>query len=226
MRLYFPYLNKDIPLGEDAPTVLVLENKRVFRQTLLGFESETVDESLTFSKNYEPFEFRKKGWFLPDPLDVDLENKKLMQKIYRWLEEAANGEFCTELGELREALVCFGDKLAGFCDFDCGYQFDIEAAAIIKLLQFRIDREKVGPAEALLTFMRQTAKYLKTEIFVTANLHLYFEKEELESFFETLALDHIRLLCLEQTLPETSGELYIIDKDLCVIDKGVDRDYN
>lgn len=57
MRLAFGEYMKDFELVDDKINVLVIENKPLFRKVATSFHTHTSDELMTFSKNFEPFEF-------------------------------------------------------------------------------------------------------------------------------------------------------------------------
>ena len=54
----FTYLNSPIEFEEDKIPVLVIENKKLFRDVLFSFTTETQDEYFTFSKDFKPDKFR------------------------------------------------------------------------------------------------------------------------------------------------------------------------
>lgn len=61
-------------------------------------------------------------------------------------------------------------------------------------------------------------------MFVISNLYVYFSIEEISEIYKTLLLNHINLLIIEQNIPPHSQNyesVYIIDNDLCQIDKEV-----
>lgn len=221
MTFHFEYLKNTVELTDENVVVLAIENKKLLRNVICSFEQNNVEEYFVFSKDFTPIEFSKAGIYISDPLNVDLESKKLSGKISSYLETAANEEFPEMLFNLKRNLVEFGDLLRNFCDFDCDFNFDVETSGIIKLLQFKIGSIDNTPEELLIMYIVLVSKYLKTEVFVIPFLHTYFDDEELKKIYETLALNHITLLLLEPVgtnsfLPRE--KYYIVDKDLCEID--------
>lgn len=115
------------------------------------------------------------------------------------------------------------DKLKAFCDFDCEYSDETDTSAIIKLMGFRFSAESSSLLECFVNYLKLSAKYLKTKIFVAANICLYFSPNEISELLKALALEHINFLMLENSEPQRlcDGEkLYVVDNDLCVIDDG------
>ncbi len=67
MMYAYKYLNDAVSFEEGKIQVLVIENKKIFRQALRSFYDDTIEELFTFSENFEPFDFSKRGYFIPDP---------------------------------------------------------------------------------------------------------------------------------------------------------------
>lgn len=63
MMFSYKYLNDTVEFSNGKISVLVIENKKIFRQTLSSFFDDTVEEFFTFSQDFKPFDFNKKGNF-------------------------------------------------------------------------------------------------------------------------------------------------------------------
>lgn len=225
MMVSFTYLNSPIEFEEDKIPVLVIENKKLFRDVLFSFLAEMQEEYFTFSKDYKPFEFNKLGYFISNPINLDFKNKKLMTKINSFLSLTVNNEFAEELVNVNQSIFTLADKLVSMSSFDLTYdETSVDAAALIKLLSFQINTNEQSLCELLISVILFMSKYLKTEVFVISNLYVYFSIEEISEIYKTLLLNHINLLIIEQNIPPHSQNyesVYIIDNDLCQIDKEV-----
>lgn len=224
MMIHFEYLKNEIVFDDEKIQLLVIENKELFRSVLLVFEQENADDMFVFSDNLSPFEFSKYGCFIPTPLFVDFQNKKLVSKLNSFLAEAANNEFQQEFAGLKSNIMSFAEQLGNFSDYDFEWCDDIDASSIVKLLQFKIDCQSQSPLELFVTYVLLLSKYLGVKIFVVANLHMYFTDAELSEVYKTLLLYHINLLAVEPSAPNCCNALesvHIIDSDLCYIDSNI-----
>lgn len=222
MMISFKFLDNCIESKDGIFPVLVIENKKLFRNVVCAFESENAEEYFVFSKDFKPVEFNKMGIFVSNPLNVELDGRKLLTKINSYLEDVANTEYETQLAQAKQALMVLADLLSCFGDFDCEYNNDITTAEIVKLLQFKVGKEENTPEELLVTYLKLVSKYLKTELFVVPNLHLLFTDEEIALIYETLSVNYINLLsleCLEPMKKHDCEDFFIVDKDLCEIDR-------
>ncbi len=174
-----------------------------------------------FSKNFIPFEFEGKGLYISNPLNPDINNKKLMAKINNYLEHVLEDDYYEILSKIKMDLSVLGNTLSRECDFDFEYNENIDTMSIIKLLEFKITKGTDNITEVLIRFILLVSKYLKVEIFVLPNMHLYFEANELAEMYRSFVLNGIKVLCLDCVSGQKAleNELYhIVDNDLCCID--------
>lgn len=224
MRAKFSYMDECIEIGDGVFPVLVIENKKLYREVLSSFLTSCEENYFVFSENFKPFEFPKYGCFISDPIFVDLNSRKLLGKLDGYMQQTANEEFAEETAEVKAAIARLADKLATFCDFDCEYSDETDTSAIIKLIDFRFSAESDSVLQNFADFLKLSAKYLKTKVFVAANISLYFSPDEISSLLKELSLEYINLLMVENTAPKAprDGEkVHIVDDDLCVIDDGI-----
>ena len=223
MRAAFSFLSEPIYFGENPIQLLVLENKKLFRQVCDAFQHELEENYFIFSKDYNPFSFAKKGMFLSDPLRLPLRDKKLLTKTNAELENIANEKMYLELLELQEHLMAFAERLSAETEFAFSFTDEISASSWLKLLDFTPRyEERESDLENMLLFLQLCQKYLGIQCFVLTNLYVYFTPEELEPFLKSAALHQISLLLLESSIPAaiSVAQISIVDKDLCeIVDK-------
>ncbi len=223
MKCLFKLSDEPINFEKSCVHTLIIENKKLLRNVLTSFEFGDSEEYFVFSENFTPFDFDKKGFFIGNVLNVDLNNKKLSTKINGYLEKIANEELYVELSEVKSALLNLGDALSDFTDYEFSFKQDFDALSVVKFLDFTLCRDEYTEEEIFLKFISLLAKYLGIKVFVTSNLFLYFDKEELKQIFEIFALNNIFILDIEGYNPDCLKECcdyHIIDNDLCSIDSG------
>ncbi len=221
MMCLFKFSAAPISFEESCIHTLVMENKRLFRHVLTSFEFSSCEDFFVFSENFEPFDFEKKGCFIGNVLNVDVNNKKLSAKINGYLESLINAELPEKTGNVKTALYNLGEALSDYTDYDFCFRQDFDALTIVKLLDFKLCRDEYTEQEVFIKYVNMLLKYLGTKVFVTVNLFLYFDEDELRNIFETLAINNIYVLNLEGFNPECLKDLccfHIIDSDLCSID--------
>ena len=221
MMLSYEYLNDTVKLSNGKIPVLVIENKKIFRQALRSFLDDTVEELFTFSQDFKPFDFNKRGFFISNVIDLDFQNKKLLNKINLLMQQTAVNECCEDLASIQTLLINLFDKLNEMYDFEYDSNFEIDYSSILKLFQFNIDTSLRELPELLISYIILLNKYLKFDLFVLHSLYDFFDDNELEGIYETLSLSHINVLILSSSKPRHISkfeEIHILDSDLCIID--------
>ena len=212
MMLSYEYLNDAVELSNSKIPVLVIENKKIFRQALRSFLDDTVEELFTFSQDFKPFDFNKRGFFISNAIDLDFQNKKLVNKINSLMQKTAVNECGEDLASIQTLLINLFDKLNKMYDFEYDSNFEIDYSSILKLLQFNIDTSSHDLPQLLISYIILLNKYLKFD---------FFDNNELEGIYETLSLSHINILILSSSKPQHISkfeEIHILDPDLCIID--------
>ena len=182
---------------------------------------DTVEELFTFSQDFKPFDFNKRGFFISNAIDLDFQNKKLVNKINSLMQKTAVNECSEDLASIQTLLINLFDKLNKMYDFEYDSNFEIDYSSILKLLQFNIDTSSHDLPQLLISYIILLNKYLKFDLFVLHSLYDFFDNNELEGIYETLSLSHINILILSSSKPQHISkfeEIHILDPDLCIID--------
>lgn len=215
------YLKDAVRFEEGLIPVIVVENKRIFRKILLSFFDGSIEEQFTFSQDFKPFDFDKRGFFVANILELNFQNKKLTSKINSIMQQTAINDYFEDLILIKAQLVQLFDKLNQDFDFEYDSSFEIDFPSILKLLQFNIDISCRDLSELLVSYILLLNKYLNFDLFVLHSIYDYFDYDEIEKIYKTLTPYHINILVITSSKPEHYSEfeeLHIIDSDLCVID--------
>lgn len=220
IRLAFGEYERDFELFDDKVNILAIESKPLFRRVLLGFYSQTSDELMTFSKNFEPFEFEKVGIFISDPINPNPDFKKLISQINKRAEKLANEQLFELLQKAKESLLLLGDGISDLLDYNFSYCEDITASSLVKLLNFKVNTGELGEAERILKYLELMREYCKTNLFVLFGLARSFNEEELSELLDSVIMKHFCVLIIEPQAVSFGEKtaVHIIDKDLCCID--------
>lgn len=223
MRMLYKLMSNPVQFHNSNIKLLVIENKAQFRNTILSLSANDEENFFVFSKDYKPLDFSKSVRFIGDVLFFNLSDKKLMNKINSDLEYLCNTKYFDEISEIKELCTKLCYNLCEEKDFDFSFNDEIETSAFIKLFLFSPNNDSSNIYEKLLLYINLVNKYLGIKCFVTQNLHIYFDDEELSLLYNTLIAHDIYLVNIENVLPtciNSFEEVIIIDKDLCeVIDK-------
>ncbi len=212
--------NTEIKFDKHCFHTLVVENPTLLRNITYSFYEETPEYFFVFSKNYEPFEFRKKGLYLPSAVNLNVNNKKVLAKINAQLECFLTNELYAEFYDIKSRFSLLAEKLIQYSDYVVDCDYDITPKDIVKLLGVELSRGENDFDEILIRYVGLVREYLGVSLIVVSDLHRFFSKDELDSIFKTLLLNEICLLCVESIQPGNLSQyeqVHIIDNDLCEI---------
>ena len=214
----FEYLTQTIDLSPGI-THLIIENKKLFRKTLLSLATDEGGDLFVVSEDFRPFDFKKKVFYFSDVLNISLSDKKISNKIISELESVTNELYLESLNDIKLQLLDLAEKLSFYFDYDYSYTDNLETSSLLKLLEFRVRDDSSGSLESLVLCVRILQKYLGIRLVMVRNLSLYYTAEEiseLNSTFESIGFPLVNIEC-NAPMRDMSGKFVIIDEDLCQV---------
>lgn len=214
----FEYLTQTIDLCPGI-TYLIIENKKLFRNTLNALAADEGEELFVISEDFKPLDFKKKVFYFSDILNVALNDKKINNKIISELESVANEVYLESLSDIKLRLLNLAEKLSFHFDYDYSYTDNLETSALLKLLEFRIRDDSSDSLESLVLCVRILQKHLGVRLIMIRNLSLYYTTQEISALESTFQSIGFPLIDLECSVPQgiASGKFVIIDEDLCQV---------
>ncbi len=200
---------------------LVIENKTLLRNITFSFHNEIPEDYFVFSDNYVPFEFCKKGIYVPNVIGFEMNNKKLMTKINVELERILNNELSEDFFDVKSRLLNLAERLVQESDFDIDCSYEINPRDIVKLFSMEIARQDNDFAYDFIRYIQLFVQYLGISLVVVSEIHNYFDKEELDLIFNTLLLSEVQVLCIESMQPNSPSryeKIHVIDSEFCEIE--------
>ena len=101
MMVSFKHLSKPMRFGNTNVNVLVLENKKVFRDAFLFLSSDDENNAFVFSENFEPLDFKRDICFIKNSLLLDFKEKRLQTKINSDMSKILNEVYFDEFEKLQ-----------------------------------------------------------------------------------------------------------------------------
>lgn len=214
----YKFLTNPIVIDNGIYT-LVLENKELYRNTIVSLLNDKGSDLFVISENYNPYDFNKNTYFINDILSFDVSDKKLMTKVNADLTKTANDLYYEELISAKSLILEFAEKLAFEFDYDFSFNEDIDATAIIKMLNYKVRDESESVLDSFLLMIKLLKKYTKIKLIICCNLSLYFLKSEILALTEMVKAMDIKILNIENYFSDSfeKNNVLIIDNDLCEI---------
>lgn len=221
MMISYKYLAEPMVFDNKNINILVLENKAVFREAYLSLSSNEENNGFVFSENFEPLDFQKNVCFVQNALLFDFKNKRLQNKINSDMAQMINEVYFVEFEKLQSLLSQLVCKFSENFDFEFFSSAEITPQSIVKFLSFEPKFDNAdSPLDNLLFYIELFSKYLDIKCFVTFDLFVYYDSNELSELFKSLKLKNIFLLDIENKAPCCKTDDFvvsIVDVSLCSI---------
>ncbi len=218
MKFLFKYMSEPFDFSKSNAVTLVIENKKLFRQTILSVSENDCDEMFVFSENFKPIDFSKSVKYIDSVLTFEFSDRKMMTKVNSFFENLCNTKYFSEISEIKSLCVNLCCELSKENDYDFQFCESIETLALVKLFSFAPTDDSDDNVGHLLRYFKLMKEYLGIKCFIVQNLHIYLENDECKNLLESVAMYEIYLLNLENSVPKEFSEyekLVVIDNDLC-----------
>jgi len=223
MKLINEDLNNEIIFEENKVNLLVVENKNKFVefiQEIIKQINGNEGKFSLFDKNTE-LKIHNKVDIIKDIFDLDINNKKILNKIYHELEELSiDSEFLLETKNMESNLLKYIYYLIEKYDYPLEIVEELDLKEIFKLLSVKLSLCFSNKIEEILEYIDLVSRILKKEIFVLVNFHIFLEKDDIVALCRECFYKKIKLLFVENQKPDiinNEEKLFIIDNDLCEI---------
>ncbi len=105
-------------------------------------------------------------------------------------------------------------------DYDNSYSPLTEPDGLLRILDYRPNRETMSMPEQLLEYLRMQRAFFGKRLFILFGLKAIISQDELEGLLRSIRYEKLDVLLLDayQRGPAAEGEaLTIIDEDLCIL---------
>lgn len=201
---------------------LVIESPKYLSNVLaeLKGQSEGGYGQFVLSENNKELKLSEKMELILDPFDLNLNNKKVLTKLYKDLQEILLDE--VNYKETNEVL-CEVRRLLGKANEESEHMLDYSdenrLEELFKAFDVRLYEENCDLMQQILEYCDVMQKYCKTDVFIFVNLKSYVCEEDLEEMYVEFIYKQINVLLIEQVERKRLKleVTQIIDKDLCEI---------
>ncbi|SHF11691.1 CRISPR-associated protein Csn2 [Alkalibacter saccharofermentans DSM 14828] len=222
MRLINIELGINIEIIENRVNVLVIEHpftlRSVVEDILKQIEGEDGDFVLSDKNRVLPIS--KHIELVLNPFALDLNSKKIQNKLFQEIKLYAEEKLIVETNELNKKILEFLEMSLLNQSYSLGYDFELDFQNLLKLYHVGFKEDEKGFVELLIEFIRIQSNLLGAKAIVFLNLKSFLSENELNQLYEFAFYSKINLILLENLFRnKIHGEsVVIIDSDRCVIE--------
>ena len=216
--------HRQIELEENVIHTLVFENKLYYREIILELlkQHKGLEGNFVLSEKNREIAFDKNSYFISDLFNIDINNKKILTKVYATLQKQVE-EDIIEYNQLTSVIKRYFERLIFNNNLDLEQDEEIDVMALLKLGDFKIYFEESNYLEKIIKYMRILIDLCGVKVIFLIGLHSIFNEEEIKKFYKEICLNKINIVNIEtQQCNNNSSEeykevVYIFDKENCEI---------
>ncbi len=221
MRIVCKDFGIDYIFSDNMICELVLDSADVFRSFLceLHHQFETAEDFLILSSNDKELVLNKSAEIVSDPFGIDLNNKKLIGRIYQDLISESKELKAEKVYEVQNMLENYIMELCDNSEYSITYDHDPDFAGILRSFNVRVDTEDFDVINRLVSYIRLVHRVLHTSLFIFVNVRDFLNDDMMELFYRSIRKEEIYIFMIERQEYKKMDwiDRMIIDSDLCLI---------
>lgn len=202
--------------------VFAVENSNEYLKVLQEIFNETngIENSDFVLSDYgETLKFSKAAIFIYDYLNLDINNRKIINEINaQVLELLKNHDNTEDFFKINQIFIEINDKLINEFDFKLNYDSELTSDKFIKLSNYHIDLE-ANLADRIVSYIKIYSCLKDIKLVIFTGLFEIFSKEEIDKIIKQIEYFDLKCLLIEPCMKyefKSFGRI-IIDEDLCEI---------
>lgn len=221
MKVYIPQIDAEIPFLENIAQVLIIEKRELYSDILMSFwkQCNGAEGKIILSEDDKFLQLNKKSIFIINPFELDCNEKKIINSLYKELETIISEKFALEFLEQKGSNVSLIEKISEESPYPLEYNMDIGIIDYLKLYNVKLQIDEGTLLEKIIDYIRTYHRICGITLFIFANLKLYLSETELHDLYEFMFYEKVFSLDLEGFYfnKDKKEHCIIIDKDLCII---------
>lgn len=222
MKLVHPDLGFQMQFDHTKACEWVIESPGLFAKYVQELQQQVEGEEGNFvlSEGDKEYPLSKYGEVIVNPLAIDLNDKKILNKLYHELaEQAVEEEMYLLTQKVMGDLQSYFFQLEQECPYILESDMEIDMLSLFKALGVRLEDYSENFFEKIVQYMKILAELMGRRVCIFVNIRSYLDEHQMEQLVETAVYNELALLFIEKTQEGFSNQIsrYIIDKDNCEI---------
>lgn len=222
MKLVHPDCSMQIIRDNDTVCEWVIESPEYFSKYVqeLIRQNEGKEGKFVLSDEKGEVELSHCSEIIFNIISLDINEKKILNKMYAELEELAyQEEFFLQTQNMTQKLQAYILELEQATNYILEFKEQPDLTAIFKATGLKYEIVEEDILERLARYIKTSINVLKTKLFVFINLRSFLSETQMEQLIKELSYQEVKVLLIENQAKYCLKGVrrYIIDKDGCEI---------
>mgnify|MGYP005781641945 CR=1 FL=1 len=222
MKLVNSQYSLSVDFAENSINTLVVERPQYMSDIVQDFISKINGENGNFVLSEETeIKFEKDVIFITEPFTLDLNEKRVIHKLYTQLADVAI-ELTEDYNSINQSVVNAFEKITdGIAYNNIDYNLEFDWKELYKLYHFRISESFDSLYEKLEEYIKILAQIIRPKLVIFLNLKAFLDKEEMDNLIKICFYNKVTILLIEsdERYSLDNEKMFIIDKDRCLVVK-------
>ena len=222
MKLVERELGLEIELKENVISVLVIEKVGLRLSIVEELYSQVMGKEgkWILVENEKNYELGKKAEMILEPFSLELNNKKVKNKLFQDIKVVAQ-DYCFAQGvELHSHICNYLETLFERIPYPVKYEEEWNLSEILKAYGVELEEECDDMCEKLINYLKLIKQECAIDVFINLNIKQYLTEEQILELYKIAKYNKIQLVMIEFNMSgekHDCEEIYILDKDGCII---------
>lgn len=222
MRLIERELGLDVELKENKVSVIVVEDVAFRLPIVEGLYMQVMgkDGNWLLVENEKNYELEKKAEIILEPFSLELNNKKVKNKLYQEIKTIAEDCFYSQGLEVHSNICIYLENVLEKISYPVKYKEDWNVLELLKAYGVELEEESDNICEKLFHYIKLMNQVCGISIFITVDLKQYLSEEQIFELYKLVGYSKIQLILIEFNMCSEKldcEDIYILDKDRCII---------
>lgn len=222
MRLYYEPCNLDLELEEGKTYGVAIENPVLYRTFIENVHNQIngMEGDIYLTKKGKEIKFDKELTVVFNPFALDVNEKRVIAKLYSEMKDIANEEFYSQQKKINSEILSFLDTICTKTFYPINFSLDLDILQLLKMYSVKIDNTTNGLAEQIAFYIKLTHQILGIKVFLFIHLCDFLTNSELKSLSEMVTYEKVVMLDIEtrDKKQHLDCKWWIVDFDNCIIE--------
>lgn len=209
-KIFLRQSNYLIEFGDSNIKTIRFNDSKAYRLFSLN-----VFSSIIFSINNEEVDLEKYGMIIFNPFQLDLNEKKFLNLVYKKLEKNIRDEERRFIADIEKSSLSLFEKLSLASDIPIDYNDTFDFNKFFSAFDVKI-MEPEDYLEKIVRYIRLSCEIFHTKLFISFGLLVLLDNDEIDLLNKELIQYDVSLLDVFYNEKSSLETLYI-DTDWCII---------